>query len=299
VVARSSTPEIALDELLQSGEERIPQAFNEGLERLSAAVLQAARCEELWLERIRAGLLALLGFLDQEPQWAGLLVLEAPLAGVAVRQCTKRVQEALGEVLNEARAEVIVGCELMPSSALIAELLVGGVHSVIRSQMLKGQGRALVQLAPSLMSFIVEPYLGRGAVKADLAGKQAPVGETHTRAEIVPIRPLPRTIHALRLIASVPYLSDREIATTVGINAAKGNDLKFLRPFEQRGLIENAAHAERAAEPNEWLSDLAKRRGEPNAWLLTPYGRRVLELIAPGFEAGAPLASSDTDREAA
>jgi len=285
VVARPGAPEIALDEVFQSGEDRIPHAFTEGLERLSEAVLQADRQEESWLERIRAGLVALLGFLDEEPRWASLLILEAPLAGVAVLQCRKRVQEALGEVLSQARAELIVGSVLMPAPALIAELLVGGVHSVIRSRMLKGQGGALVALAPSLMSFIVEPYLGRGAVKADLAGKPAPIGETLPRAEVVPIRPLPRTIQALGLIASVPYLSDREIATAVGINATKGNDLKFIRPLEQRGLIENASHA--------------KLRGQPNAWLLTSYGRRVLELIAPGFTAAAPLTSSHRTREAA
>jgi len=241
----------------------------------------------------------LLGFLEEEPQWAGLLILEAPLAGVAVLECTKCVQEALEEVLNEARAEVIVGSVLMPAPALLAELLVGGVHSVIRSRMLKGQGRALVELAPSLMSFIVEPYLGRGAAKADLARKPTTVGETFSRAEVVPIRPIPGTMLALRLIVSTPYLSDREIATTVGISTAKGNDLKFLRRFEQRGLIESAAHRERRGEPNAWLSDLGNGRGEPNAWLLTPYGRRVLELIAPTFTAAAPLTSSHRTREAA
>jgi len=299
VVARPGAPGDALDEAFKRGADCIPQAFDKGLARLSAAVLQAARREELWLERIRAGLVALLGFLEDEPQWAGLLILEAPLAGAAVLECGKRVQEALGEVLNQARAEVIVGCELMPAPALLAELLVGGVHSVIRSRMLKGQGRALVELAPSLMTFIVEPYLGRGAAKADLAGKPAPASETLPRAKVLPIRPLPRTIQALHLIASEPYLSDREIGTTVGISTAKGNDLKFLRPFEQRGLIENAGLRKPRDEQNAWLSELGKRRGEPNAWLLTPHGRRVLELIAPSSTAAAPATNGHRTREAA
>ena len=299
MVTGPGAPEIALDEVLQSGDNCIPQAFAEGLESLSETILQAARHEECWLERIRAGLIALLGFLEEEPQWAGLLILEAPLAGAAALQCNKRVQQALGEVLNGARAEVIVGCELMPSPALIAELLVGGVHSVIRSRMLKGQGSALVGLAPSLMTFIVEPYLGRGAAKADLAGKPAPASEMLSRAEMVPIRPIPLTMLALRLIASEPHLSDREIATTVGINDAKGNELKFLRRLEQRGLIENAGPDKRRGERNAWLSDLGERRGERNAWLLTPYGRRVLELIAPSFTVGTPLARDRRTREAA
>jgi hypothetical protein len=149
------------------------------------------------------------------------------------------------------------------------------------------------------MRFIVEPYLGRGAAKADLAGKPESVGEPLARPDVVPIRPAPRTIQALRLIASVPYMSDRDIATTVGISTAKGNDLKFLRRFEQRGLIENAGHSERRDEPNDWLSDLGKGRAEPNAWLLTPYGRRVLELNGHSFTASPPLTSSHRTREAA
>ena len=44
-------------------------AFAEGLERLSDAVVEASGREERWLERLRAGLVALLGFLDDEPKW--------------------------------------------------------------------------------------------------------------------------------------------------------------------------------------------------------------------------------------
>ena len=38
------------------------------------------------------------------------------------------------------------------------ELIVGGVFSVIRTSMLEGDGGKLVELAPSLMAFIVVPY---------------------------------------------------------------------------------------------------------------------------------------------
>jgi AcrR family transcriptional regulator len=119
----------------EGGPDCIPEAFSEGLERLSQTVLAAARGESRWLERIRAGLTAALAFLDEHPQWAQLLVLEAPLEGAAVGECTRRVHVALGEVLEHARREVIVGAQLMPPAGLIAELLFGALLSLVRARL--------------------------------------------------------------------------------------------------------------------------------------------------------------------
>jgi hypothetical protein len=124
-------------------------------------------------------------------------------------------------------------------------------------------------LAPALMSFIVVPYLGRGAAKADLAGN--PAVDSGSRAVVVPIRPHPRTMLALHVIVSTPRLSDRELAAAVGISPEGGFRSELLRPLKQRGLIENASPG--------------RAPREPNAWLLTLYGHRVLEVIADTFAA--------------
>jgi AcrR family transcriptional regulator len=259
-------------EVFESAEDCILASFSEGLQRLSEAVAEATASEERWLERIRAGLVAALGFLEDEPQWAHLLILERPLEGVAAIECTQRVHDALEEVLNAGRGELIIGAELGPSTALIAELVALGVFSVIRARMLKGDASGLVELAPSLMSFILVPYLARGAVKADLAGEPQLAAQAPARAEVVPIRPHPRTMLALGLIAQAPGQSSREIAVALGIKPGdKGHTSTLLKPLEQRGLIENAS--------------LVKAPGEPNAWLLTPYGHRVLEVISDSFAA--------------
>jgi hypothetical protein len=230
-------------------------------------VLSAARCEQCWLERIRAGLAGVLECLDGEPQWGRSLILELDDGGVA--ECARRVHQALGEVLREGRGEVIVGAELAPPTELIAELVTLAVFSVIRGRMLKGQRRPLVELAPVLMRFIVVPYLGRGAVKADLAG--TPEVDSGSRAVVVPIRPHPRTMLALELIVSRPRLSDCELAAALGVNPEGCFRSELLRPLEQRGLIENASPC--------------RAPREPKAWLLTPYGHRVLEVIADSFAA--------------
>jgi DNA-binding MarR family transcriptional regulator len=250
-------------------------SLEEGLERLSRVVLDAAGGGECWLERIGAGVRALLGFLDDEPLWAGVLVLEQPpelpCEGALASECVRRVHSALGVVLEEGRGEVIVGADINPSTALIAELVTLGGLSLIRMSMLRQPNTPLVDLAPLLMSSIVVPYLGPGAAKADRSGSVDLAGgaasEVPVRAAVLPIRPQPHSLLALNVLASAPFSSNPELAAAVGMDSKQAS--KALRLFEQRGLIENARPG------------LAPR--EPNAWLLTLYGHRVLELITDSF----------------
>jgi len=277
LVAHTGIPTSTFHEVFETPGDCITAAFTEGIDRISGEVLEAARGERLWLERINAGLLALLKYLDDEPLWAHLLFLERPFEGAAARECTERLHRALSEVLGEARSELVVGGKLEPPAELIAELLATAVFSIIRAQMLKGRDRRLASLAPSLMSSIVVPYLGRGAARADRSGHHSDEPRTPPRPEVLPIRPHPRPVLALEVIASQPSLSNQEVGSAVGIEGDGGGQIaKLLKPLERRGLIENAS--------------LNHRRGEPNAWLLTPYGHRVLQLLTgtlarPSFDA--------------
>ena len=85
-------------EVVASPEDRFEAAFEMGIERLAAAVTLAAEHEQRWLERVRAGLVALLGFLDDEPQWGRLLLTGAPARARARVQtaCTRRTRRAPG-----------------------------------------------------------------------------------------------------------------------------------------------------------------------------------------------------------
>jgi DNA-binding MarR family transcriptional regulator len=247
------------------------------LERLSRVVLDAVGGEVCWLERIGAGVRALLGFLDDEPLWAGLLVIEQPYGlpfeGALAGECVRRVHSALGVVLEEGRGEVIVGADVNPSTALIVELVTLGALSLVRASMLRRPNTPLVDLAGLLMSAIVVPYLSGGAAKADRRGcvdcAARGASEVPARAAVVPIRPQPHTLLVLRALASTPFSSNPELADAVGMDSKQVS--KALRLFEQRGLIENARSG---LEPRE-----------PNAWLLTPYGHRVLGLITDSFVA--------------
>jgi len=90
---------------------------------------------------------------------------------------------------------------------------------------------------------------------------------------MVPIRPHPRTIQALRVIGSAPRLSSREVGRAVGIDNNSGHISMLLRRLQQRGLIEDASSRQSGRHSHTWY--------------LTPYGARVLEVLAQTLTAAS------------
>ena len=289
MVARAGVQESAFFEVFDSEQECFEAAFEEGLGRLSLTVDGAVGREGSWLDRLRTGLVAFLGFLDDEPAWGRLLILDTPVAyGVVGLRCQQRVLGVLTLLLDNG-APRATG-ERMPESMLISEFVVGGAISVIRAQMLQGDGAVLVGLAPSLMSFMVRPYLGEVAANAEHEGrppsaedrasanKLVPSREAElARAGSLPIRVTHRTTMVLRAISRAPYSNNREIAEAAGLSD-EGQTLKLLARLERRGVVENVG--------------IGAARGEPNAWLLTAEGRRVLALLGESFAERAPRRAS-------
>jgi AcrR family transcriptional regulator len=306
VAARAGVAQSAFDEVFESAEDCYLAAFEEGLELLSHAVADASQREQAWLGRLRSGLVALLGFLDDEPQWANLLLLGAPMAGPAALRCEQRVLGVLTQLLDDGSPQALG--ELTPSPQMTAELVAGGAFAVIRARMstrghatrmgarggekdgTRGAGtdgedgkrgaandakdgtdrgdreessESLVELAPSLMSFIVRPYLGEAVARAELSGRIAPL-ESSARSAALPIRATHRTTLVLRAIGAAPGSTNRQVADAAGL-VDDGQASKLLARLQRHGLIENVG--------------VGASRGEPNAWLLTPYGHRALELL--------------------
>ncbi len=258
-------------------------AYGQGLTRLLRTVATVAGSQDGWLERVRSRLVGLLGFFDDHPSWARLLLLEAPVSPDATFECRQQLHDVLGRLLDHHQpAGAPAGSPLL-TPALTGELIVGGVLSVIRTTMLEDNEGKLVELAPSLMAFIVAPYLGQGAARAELEGSpygrsNAPATERGlarapaiSRAADLPIRATHRTTLVLGAIAHAPYSNNREIADAAGLTD-EGQTSKLLARLERQGVIENVG--------------IGAARGEPNAWLLTVSGRRALALIGA---AGAPL----------
>jgi AcrR family transcriptional regulator len=282
VATRAGVSESAFRDVFSTVEECCQAAFETGLDRLSRTVEDAAGRDEAWLERVRSGLVALLGFLDDEPSWAHLLLFEAPVAGTGLNR-QQRLLGVVTQLLENGRPRVLG--EPAALSELTAELVAGGTFAVIRARAHKGPSDTLVELAPSLMAFIVRPYLGEAAARAELEGKPAGAGgaqltgsgparaQALSRAGELPIRATHRTTLVLRAIARAPYSTNREVAQAAEL-ADEGQTSKLLARLERQGVIENVG--------------LGSARGEPNAWVLTVSGRRTVELINDSFATGAP-----------
>jgi hypothetical protein len=253
-------------------EERRQAVFEEGLARLSGVVELAAGRERSWLSRVRAGVVAFLGFFDDEPAWGRALVREAPVAPDALAlTCRAPLLAVLSGLLDDGAPQALG--ELTRDPQLTSELISGGVLSVVRACVLEGEegggSRPLVELAPELMAFIVRPYLGQAAARLELEGRAAPFQERGPGGRR--LYATRRTRLVLRVIASSPRSSNREVARAAGL-VDEGQTSKLLRRLAERGLVENVGPGQGG--------------GRCNAWVLTSRGERALARFTEVAGAG-------------
>jgi Replication-relaxation len=260
VPVRAGASQRDFERVFASDEECVLAAFEEGLARLSEVVGEAVSLQGTWLSRLRAGLVALLGFFDDEPGWARVLLEPPPTGGMAVLRCEQRVMGVLSGLLEDG-APLTAG-EPVCDPTLTAELAAGGVLAHIRTRMRTGGEKDFVELAPILMSFMVRPYLGQTVAQAELVG--APRDQGTVPAVALPVRATHRTTVVLRAIAGAPRSSNRQISEIAGL-VDEGQASRLLNRLQGRGVIENLRRGQ--------------VRGEPNAWVLTAYGEQVLRRL--------------------
>jgi AcrR family transcriptional regulator len=266
IVARSGVSRRTFYEMFEDREACFLAAFDEAIERARARVLPAYRGAVGWQAQIRAGLTALLEFLDDEPGLGGVCVVDALGAGPEALGRRAQVVRALVDAVDGGRAEAKVG--LRPTR-LTAEGVVGGVLSVLYARLGEGDSGSMLKLLSALMGMIVMPYRGSAA-----AGREAarPAPRARRRSERPVSNPLEglgmrltyRTVLVLAAIGSRPGASNREVADASGVQD-QGQISKLLVRLERLGLIANSA------------SELV--RGAPNAWQLTARGREVEHAI--------------------
>jgi hypothetical protein len=239
-------------------------AFDHGQALIAQTLIAAVQDQKRWLSRVRTALISVLRFLEKEPGWAELLLITPPPAGSQITERRERVLTRLAQLL-ERGAPKSTEQGLTLKSGLTAELVIGGAFSVIQARMLRHKGMPLVELAPSLMSLIVLPYLGRAQANAELARRpkaaSAPRGEELTH---LPRRASHRTALVLRAIAQAPRSNNRAIAQAAGLSD-EGQTSKLLSRLKRQGLVENVG--------------LGQAYGEPNAWLLTAEGQRIAQVL--------------------
>jgi AcrR family transcriptional regulator len=242
-----------------------------------------------WRARMRAGLWAILSFLDREPVLARVCVVQTLRSGTRPLERREEVLTELARVLDGGRGESARGSACPP---LTAEGLVGAVSSILYGRLSRRDPEPLSSLFGELMGMIVLPYLGSATARKEHArvtpatppvsgtsGTQAGilVGDGHGDCDplaALPMRLTYRTARALEAVADAPGVSNRAIGEHAGISD-QGQISRLLSRLQRLGLVTNGGEG--------------RARGEANAWTLTQTGRRVVRSIgvhAKGIDVG-------------
>lgn len=168
VINRAGVSRPTFYEHFSNKEDCFLAAFDTSAERLCKKMEAATRRGgDVWRDRVRFGLEALLRFASREPATARTMVVEARAASAAA---VKRRVELMDEF---ARCLQTQARELLPEgagdNALTAAGIVGGVESLLYSRLCKHEYDQLEALLPSLMYFVVLPYEGHEAAAAAFA----------------------------------------------------------------------------------------------------------------------------------
>ncbi|MGA7705078.1 MAG: TetR family transcriptional regulator [Solirubrobacteraceae bacterium] len=265
IVARSGVSRRTFYELFESREDCFLAAFEDALALATACVFTVCAREQNWRVRVRAGLVALLGFLDEEPAMAHMLVVASLSAGPRTLERRRQVLAGLAEVVDEARSSSS-NAELLPS--LTADGLVGGALSLIHMRIAGPGEGSLLELTNQLMSMIVLPYLGSAAARRELDCPVDPrvTDRRESRLSSDPfkdagMRLTYRTVRVLLAIAEHPGASNRTIGDAAEIRD-QGQISKLMNRLQRLELVSN--------------SGLGPGTGAPNAWSLTTTGEQML-----------------------
>ncbi len=145
------------------------QALEAGIARLEAIVLQGAAGETTWQGQLRAGLGALLDFLDADPDYGRGLIVEVHAAGPEALAKRAEAMKRATEFVYRARAGL--GEDAPPSIA--PEGVTAGIHSVIHARLAAGADGGFRKLLPEFMYFAVMPYFGADAANEAMLAASA------------------------------------------------------------------------------------------------------------------------------
>jgi AcrR family transcriptional regulator len=223
--------------------------------RAGRIVTRAWQSETRWIDKVRAGLLALLAFLDQEPALANVCVVQSIAGGSEILAWRRGVTAILIDAVDQGGAHAR-GKSLSP---LVAEGLAGAALAIVHARLLESEAPRLVELLNPLMELIALPYLGPGAASREASRPAPPPPEIdpgpHDDGEFLVVdldmRVTYRTLRTLSAIGDQPGASNREIAARAEIRD-QGQISKLLRRLEGLGLITNTGQGPRTGAPNAW-----------------------------------------------
>ncbi|HEY1687436.1 MAG TPA: TetR/AcrR family transcriptional regulator [Solirubrobacteraceae bacterium] len=263
ITTRAGVSRKTFYELFEDRNDCLLAAVQATVARISEAMLPAYRQQRGWAKQIRAGLAALLAFLDEHPAHGRLCVKAAFGGEPRLLAYRMQVTAPVAEALEAGRVKSAVAV-----TSLTAEALIGAVLSTLHKRLLSSQQESCSELLNPLMSMIALHFRGPAAARAELAapspkaGKPSVVAPTTNPLEGVQTRLTYRTLRVLRAIEDAPGSSNGTVAAAAGLGDL-GQASKLLKRLQALELVDN----------------IGQGAGGPNAWELTERGKRILATI--------------------
>jgi AcrR family transcriptional regulator len=168
VIDRAGVSRPTFYEHFSNKEDCFLAAFDSSAERLRKMIRGAAReGGDVWRDRVRFALAALLRFASREPDTARTMVVEARAASATAVRRRVELMDDFARCLQTEAEELLPGGRAQ--TAVTAAGIVGGVESLLYSRLCKQEYSQLEALLPSLMYFVVLPYEGHEAASEALA----------------------------------------------------------------------------------------------------------------------------------
>jgi DNA-binding MarR family transcriptional regulator len=252
-----------LGEHLRACEAAQLEAFEHALALAIERAGAAFRAQVGWVDAVRAGLVAVLEFFDEEPLLARYLVVSSEQTGPTVRTRRCEVLDQVAMLFDDEHAPA----RAFPP-ALAAHAVASGVLGVLHTRLSQSDPGALVELAGSLMSFTILPFLGARAARRELGRSVEVLPSLATPPAGVELLQDPsrrlnhrREIAVLRALAVEPGLNNVEVAERAGIKD-RGHISRLLARLARIGLIENTGSARLSAGAKAWRLTAAGEQAE-------------------------------------
>jgi AcrR family transcriptional regulator len=151
-------------EHFDSLEDCFAQAYASWIDRLGVTVLEAAVAADGWRGAVRAGLVALLSFVERRPTLGRALFVEVQVAGGAALAKHDEAVDRLAGLLDGVRSELKPD-EQPPETT--GAFVVGGVEACLCDALAEGNANRIRDALPELMHMIVGSYFGPAAAEEE------------------------------------------------------------------------------------------------------------------------------------
>ncbi|HKE77865.1 MAG TPA: TetR/AcrR family transcriptional regulator [Solirubrobacteraceae bacterium] len=160
IIATAGVSRRTFYNLYRNKEEAFLAAYDDGVTRLFDAVEIAYGKGETWRERARNGLRAFLESLAMAPELAHLSIVDVLAAGPAALEKRDAAMQRFAEMMEDGRA---AAGDDVAVPRMASEIVVGGIHEVIYSRMLRNETASLPALLPELTYSMLLPFVGQPA----------------------------------------------------------------------------------------------------------------------------------------